>query len=270
VSGNDRQLERDALARLSRVQGPGQLRATILALIAPADNAASFVCWTEETQDAATAAVLREDVMQLTDAARLPCLEAMLQRMRACSKDDRRRLLESTRRVMAAFSPLRPIDRLHWLAMRRRLGERPPVAALPEAHNDLHKLPGMMVMRIAGVVAYLARMVPGPDDKAGQAAWYAAAMRAVIEAENVPPRAAPDGDGLAHALLEVEALPWMLRPVLLRAWVDAALATSQRARLRPMAADALRLVAGLLDSPLPPKLARHYVVLDWAPPAGTR
>jgi hypothetical protein len=30
-----------------------------------------------------------------------------------------------------------------------------------------------------------------------------------------------------------------------------------------MAADALRLAAGLLDSPLPPELSRHFHQIDW-------
>jgi len=66
-----------------------------------------------------------------------------------------------------------------------------------------------------------------------------------------------------RALEDVETLPWMLRPVLVRDWVDTALSTAQRARLAPQAADALRLVAGLLDSPMPPDLARHYIELAW-------
>lgn len=259
---HEAQLEREALARMSRVHGPAELHAAILALVTPVDSVDSFVAWTTETQASATAAVLRGDVTLLTDATRLPCLEALLARMHGMPKAQRRALLESTRRVVAAFSPLRPIDRLHWLLMRRKLGERAPVAALPEAHNDLRELPLTMVDRIASVAAYLSRIVPGPDRAAGLA-WYAAAMAHLIEPAHVPPCVPPDGDGLAHSLLEVETLPWMLRPVLLRAWVDAALATGQRARLRPEAADALRLVAGLLDSPLPPELARHYSELDW-------
>lgn len=265
MNDHEAQLEREALSRLSRVQGPAELHAAILALITPVDSVPSFVAWTTETQDTPTAAVLRQDVTALTDAARLPCLEALLDRMRTQSKADRRTLLESTRRVVAAFSPLRPIDRLHWLLMRRRLGEKPPVAALPEGHNDLAGLPGMTIMRIASVAAYLARMVPGADPVAGLR-WYLATMCAIVPAESVPPWTPPDGDALARALIDVEALPWMLRPVLLRSWVDAALGTSQRARLWPTAADALRMVAVLLDSPLPPELARHYIELDW----GTR
>ncbi|HJV59791.1 MAG TPA: hypothetical protein VJ743_02540 [Albitalea sp.] len=252
--------ERDALARLARVRGPTELQATILALITPADSVPSFVAWTAETRSCANAAVLREDVTRLSDATRLPCLEIMLDRMRGFSKDERRSLLESTRRVVAAITPLRPLDRLHWLLMRRKLGEKAPVAQLPDAHNRLDTLPPMMIVRIAGVAAYVARMVPGPAEGA---MWYQLAMSPVVSPERMPPCHAPDGDGLARALIEVEALPWMLRPVLLRAWVDAAFTTGQRARLRPMAADALRLVADLLESPLPPELARHYSELDW-------
>jgi hypothetical protein len=262
MTSHEAQLEREALARLSRVHGPIELRAAILALITPPDSVGSFVAWTAETQDCANAAVLRGEVTQVTAATRLPCLEALLDRMRAAPAEERRMLLESTRRVVAAFSPLRPLDRLHWLMMRRKLGERPPVAALPEAHNQLRGLPRPTQERIASVAAYLARIVPGPDLQVGRI-WYLEAMNRVMDPISIPPCRPPDGDGLAHSLIEVEALPWMLRPVLLRAWVNTALATGQRARLRPDAADALRLVAVLLDSPLPPELARHYSDLEW-------
>ncbi len=259
------EIEREALARLERVHGPAELRAAILALIATPDHTLSMMAWSAETQDVRNAQSLQDEVARLREAARLPCLEAMLDRMRAQSKDDRRQLLQSTRRVVAAISPLRPIDRLHWLMMRRRLGERAPVPLLPDAHNDLIGLPMVTKERIATVAAYLARIVPGPDAAAGQA-WYAAAMAHLLPPARVPPYRAPDGETLAFALLEVESLPWMLRPVLLRAWTIAALGTQQRARLLPMAADALRLLGDLLDSPLPPVLARHYTIVEWAKP----
>lgn len=254
--------EHDALARLARVHGGQELHAAVLALISPPDNAASFIAWSRETQETPSAALLRGNVTELTDATRLPCLDALLERMRQRPKAERRVLLQSTRRVMAAIAPLRPLDRLHWLFMRRRLGDRPPPAAHAESENSFTDLSGITMLQIARVAAYLARLVPGPDRQAGEA-WYHVAMSQLIERELVPPCTAPDGDGLAHALDEVESLPWMLRPVLLRGWVDSALATSRRARLLPDAADALRLTAGLLDSPLPPELARHYIELNW-------
>jgi hypothetical protein len=262
VIPHEEQLELEALARLSRVHGPAELQAAILALLTPADSVASFVAWTAETRGCANAAVLRGEITQITDATRLPCFAALLGRMRTLPKEDRRLLLESTRRVVAVFSPLRPIDRLHWLFMRRKLGERAPVAALPEQHNSLRGLPRPTLERIAVVAAYLSRMVPGPEREAGRI-WYASAMTHLMDPRTLPPCRPPDGDGLARALIEVEALPWMLRPVLLRAWVDSALAISQRARLWSGAADALRLLAGVLDSPLPPELARHYREVEW-------
>jgi hypothetical protein len=262
VSAYDPQLEREALSRLARVHGPGEMQATILALIVPNDSVPSFVAWTAETQHCPNAALLRGDVTQLGDPSRLPCFEALLARMRGQPREQRRALLESTRRVMAAITPLRPLDRLHWLVMRRKLGERPPVPGLPGVHNDLRRLPPHTVVRIASVAAYLSRMVPGRD-REGALAWYRAAMSHVADTDKVPHCRPPDGDTLARALVDVEALPAMMRPVLLRAWVDEALTVSQRARLWPVAADALRLAALLLESPLPPELARHFTELGW-------
>jgi len=261
----DAMQEREALARLSRVHGPGELHAAILALISPPDSVPSFLAWTNETMSCSHASVLRQDVMRLSEGVRLPCLEALLARMCVCPKEIRRDLLRSTRRVVAVHSPLRPLDRLHWLSMRRMLGERMPIPLPPQACNDFAELSRYMIGRVASVTAYLARMVPGPDSQAGLV-WFEAVMSQLDPAGEVPPCKAPDGDGLAHALDEVQTLPMMLRPVLMRGWVDAALATSGRARLYPMASDALRMVACLLDSPMPPDLARHFAEVDWSPP----
>ena len=268
--------ERDALARLSRTHGPAGLSAAVLSLIvqwhtgAPASSALR-AAWLVETRDTPSAEALDADVALLSTASRLPCLEAMLQRVRLGSKDDRRSLLQATRRVMAARSPTPPIDRLLWLAMRRRLGERPPHADSPAARNELTDLPTPMREQIAVVTAHLSRLVPGTESGVGGdgAAWYAAVMaRLMPELPSAVP-AWPDGDALAHALLEVQTLPWMLRPVLMRAWVDAAGHVGPRVGLSPTAADALRLVAGLLDSPLPPELARRYLSLGWDAQVGT-
>jgi hypothetical protein len=222
----------------------------------------ALAAWATETADTASAESLLHDVRQVSDTARLPVLEVMLARLRLQPKAERRLLLHSARRVMAAHTPLRPLDRLHWLLMRRRLGDRPPVAAAPESHNDLSKLPDATLVQIGRVTAYLSRMVPGSDAAAGQA-WHTQAMTRFLPPEMVPPCQPPDGETFAQALEEVEALPWMLRPVLVRAWVGAAIATCQRARLPMVAADALRLACHLLESPMPPDLERHYVELDW-------
>lgn len=77
-------------------------------------------------------------------------------------------------------------------------------------------------------------------------------------------REMPDANALVSALHEVQALPWMLRPVLVRRWVDAAVALSPAGQIAPPAAEALRIAGRLLDSPLPPAVAACFVEVDVA------
>ena len=171
---------------------------------------------------------------------------------------------------MSARGVVRPIDRLHWLAMRQRLGS-PSGAGLRTATSvDLSRLPQADVSAIAMYSAFLSRVVPvdaatppeaaDPPVPAAGVAWYDTVMAPWRVNAAIPPCQPPDTDGLVHALQELQALPWMQRPMLARGWVTAALQHSRHGRLGHDAADALRLSCALLDSPLPPELARHYGV----------
>lgn len=75
-------------------------------------------------------------------------------------------------------------------------------------------------------------------------------------------REAVDGDTLLRALRVIQSLPWMLRPVLVRTWFEAASALIGGRPLPPDAADALRLTCLLLDSPMPEALARQFIEPD--------
>ncbi|HJW12358.1 MAG TPA: hypothetical protein VJ598_11250, partial [Albitalea sp.] len=110
-------VERDALDRLSRVNDPASLHAAVLALVMNADSERAKQAWMFETGTLAIADDVRTDVLRLSGATRLPCLEALLERMHALPATDRRALLQATRRVVAAQGPVQPIDRLHWLLM---------------------------------------------------------------------------------------------------------------------------------------------------------
>ncbi|MBX3622986.1 MAG: M48 family metalloprotease [Rhizobacter sp.] len=245
--------EREALDRLSRINGPGELRATILALVCTPGSRREHRAWKEETRGLSTARQLHDEVDKLGPAVRLPWLDLLLGRMARTPLLDRQTLMESARRVMAADGQIRPIDRLHWLLMRQRLGETPAVKPAAGAHNDMADTSLHTRREIARLTAFLARLVPGGDD------WYRSVMQPWLAGNALPPCEAPDADGLVTALQEVQALPWMLKPVLVRAWVDAALQHKGPGALPGEAADALRLASVLLDSPLPPELARHYV-----------
>lgn len=265
--------ERAAIERLARVNGALELQAAVLALLLPPGSKRAARAWEIETDGTPNADALRTHVNQLSAPARLPQFEALVSRMRAQPLGERQNLLESTRRVMGARGMVRPIDRLHWLAMRQRLGGPAGTGARGAAAADLSRLPQADVAAIAMVSAYLSRLVPvdaaglPPAEGAGAggvagtnagAAWYETAMAAWRANAVIPPCEPPDSDGLVHALQAVQALPWMQRPMLARAWVAAALQHSRHGRLGDTAADALRLSCVLLDSPLPPELARHY------------
>ena len=259
-----RENERVAVDRLSRVHGTHEVQAGLLALLLPPGSKRARATWHVENEDALNAQVVLDDVACLGEWSRLPWFEWLLARMAGAPLPARKALLESTRRLMSARNHIRPIDRLHWLAMRQRLGEQASFGPRVGAETDISLLPESAVMAIAGFTAFLARMVPsdgaaaGADADAGPA-WYATVMVPWQHRAELPPCVAPDIDGLVNALQTLRTLPWLQRPVLVRSWVAAAVKHSRHGQLEPIAADALRLSCTLLDSPLPPDLAAHYI-----------
>ena len=264
------ELERSAIDHLSRLNGALELQAAVLALLLPANSKRAARAWEIETHGTPNAEALRLQVSQLSATARLPQFEALVSRMRAQPLAARQNLLEATRRVMGARGAVRPIDRLHWLAMRQRLGGPSAAGARNAASADLSRLPQADVSAIAMYSAFLSRVVPvdaatlpeaaDPTVATPGQAWYDTVMTPWRGNAAIPSCQPPDTDGLVHALQELQALPWMQRPMLVRGWVAGALQHSRYGRLGAEAADALRLSCALLDSPLPPELARHYGV----------
>ena len=78
VMGDD---EREAFATLSRVHGPGELRATVLALLLTPGSQRERRAWQDETRGLSTAKALRDTTKHLSRASRLPWLERLLQRL---------------------------------------------------------------------------------------------------------------------------------------------------------------------------------------------
>ena len=267
---------REAGDTLMRLHGPRELHAAVLALILPPGSQRARRAWRAETEAGTRAATLREHVLNLPAAARLPWLETLACRARDQSLDSRQALLAATRRVMAARGVVRPIDRLHWLALRQWLGEGTAAQHRAAAAEDLSRLPQGEVSAIAAYSAFLSRLVPvdasatppgadaappaDPLPTPGQA-WYATVMTPWRPHADVPPCHPPDTDGLVHALRELQTMAWMQRPMLARRWVTSAhqhATEGAPGRLDATAADALRLSCTLLDSPLPPELAQHF------------
>jgi hypothetical protein len=247
--------------QLAAVSDAAGLRAALLALLVPPGSRRPALAWQVETAGNPQAAALRDEVNDLPTVERLPWFEKLLVRMGRQPLTERELLLEAARRVMRARGASWPIDMLHWLLMRQRLGEPGTLAAPAPADVAFSQLPEDDVHAIARYSAFLARLVPSAIiDHKGHAAWYGAVMRTWQGRVPVPPcDPAPDADALVQALRQLQSLPWLQRPMIVRAWVSAALKHSNDGRLAIEAADALRMSCTLLDSPMPPELAAHYI-----------
>jgi hypothetical protein len=254
--------ERDAADRLSRVHGAGELHAALLALLLPPGSKRALKAWHLETTSSPGVDALRDHAANLSGAARLPWFELLLARMATQPLAARQELLQATRRVMGARGTARPMDRLHWLAMRRGLGEVAPLAARPETNVEVAEWLESDVLSVAAYTAFLSRMVPGETVDAPQGrSWYDSVMATWLPFAEIPEWQPPNAEAMVEALAKMQTLSWMQRPVIVRNWVTTAINLSRGLRLSDISADALRLTCGLLDSPLPPELTRHYIAL---------
>ena len=179
---------------------------------------------------------LREHAASLSGAARLPWFERLLARMAAQPLAARQELLQATRRVMGARGIARPIDRLHWLAMRRGLGEVAPLAARPEAQRRGRRWLESDVLCVAAYTAFLSRMVPGRGRRRAAGPRLvrqrhgdlAAVRRDPARASRRTPRR------WSRRCAKLQTLSWMQRPVIVRNWVTAAIKPQpRRAPRRP-------------------------------------
>ena len=125
---------------------------------------------------------------------------------------------------------------------------------------DVSRLTIAEVLHVAHFSAHLARMVPSSQPELGQA-WYQVVMSRWLKPAETPPWQRPDVDALVHALNGLQLMSWMQRPQVVRTWVAAAKQITP-GPLDPVAADALRLRSLLLDSTMPPELARQYAEVD--------
>ena len=251
--------EREAGERLSRVHGAAELHAAILAVLLPAGSKRALRAWRSEVA-AAEAEALREHGSRLSGASRLPWLERLLARAGRHPLAVRQQLLQSTRRVMGARGVIRPIDRLHWLLMRRALGESASIVARAESSVEVAEWLESDVFAVATYSAFLSRVMPGEyTDEAQARAWYDAAMTAWQPFADIAPWTLMPAEAMFDSLGRLQTRSWMQRPVVIRNWVVSS--QKQGLSFSDCGADALRMTCALLDSPQPPELSRHYVTL---------
>jgi len=262
--------EAERRERFMQVAGPGQLHAAALALLLTPGRAREMAVWRDECRHTVGAKELRNELMKVPWPERMPWLERFVGRVAQGPLDKRQQLLRAVRRLIAADGRALALDRLRWLAIRHALGDVKALARPAAAEVELEGLATGTALQIGRLSAFLSRIVPSPeidiDVMSGAATsgerWWRDVMQPWPDAGAT--RDMPDANALVSALHEVQALPWMLRPVLVRRWVDAAVALSPAGQIAPPAAEALRIAGRLLDSPLPPAVAACFVEVDVA------
>jgi hypothetical protein len=264
--------ETEAVDRLSRLHGALELKATLLALLLPIDSRRAARAYEIETADIRQAPSLRPLVLSLPGGARLPWFEMLLGRMALQPLGLRQDLLQATRRIMGARGMARAVDRLHWLTMRRLLGE--PLAFRPRgsATADVSEWLDTDLIAIAIYSAFLSRMIPvdaaethGPPRVRDLGAeWYALVLepwQGGSTAQLHSARTARRDPRPQHAADALAGAAPSRHPGLARR-------RHRHGPLRPahrLPADALRLTCGLLDTPMPPELEGHFAVIGPKP-----
>ena len=136
--------QREALERIARWHGPGELRAALLALMVDGDDDAGWARWSRATAGSSVAAPVREELQALDAPGRVQTFETLARRGSTLPAPQRRTLLRSARAFAAT-----PATQLRWLALRQLLRARAFVAAPASAR-------GLQPADIGAVAGFLA------------------------------------------------------------------------------------------------------------------
>jgi len=257
----------ECIGRLRRLAGPREKRMAVLALMMSAGNRDEHKLWLRLAEGLTHAQQILDDVQGLRPERLVPEFERLCKSIAGDPISERRALVEAGRDLLKADGRVSPRDRLWWLALRHHMSDkknhRTFMRPVTGQGRELADLQDDELNHVIALTAYLARFVPDVEVQgllaATSRAWYARVMaRCAPSRELKPDGLIPDADALMHALAGVQELSWMIRPVLLRAWVEEALNHSPAGLMSNDTANALRLMAGLIDSPMPPALASHY------------
>ena len=242
--------ERDALRRIEQWYGIGEWQTAMLALAidphAP-QAAARWRAYEAATADLHVATAVREEVQALRAGARREVMAKLLHRVRHSPPQHQRRLQrEWARRRSALASANSAADQWRALVIRRAFA--PPLRATARGTLADH------ADDVRAATRCMARVLT--SDRLAQEQWHDAAI-AALESMGLPRPRSP-GIGLApatvpahqrelQAALRARRLSAMQRPLLVRAWIDAAKGSA----LPSHAADALHLLCVALDVPAP-------------------
>lgn len=264
------QADLEARQRLQGRVGPTEERLIVLALMMNLENPREVKLWRKVGEGVHQPEQILQDVAKLQPKRRVTEFERLTASIAQSPLPQRRALVEQARDLLRADGRVSPRDRLWWLALRHRMGmhQRSGQAFMRPVTGqgqDLSALSPSDLHHVRTMSTYLARLIPAEQTTSGlpsaNRAWLEAVNRrlnADWTSQAGDPAVGTDADALAHALAGLQELSWVLRPQLIKAWVEEAMNHSPQGLMSHETADALRLMAGLLDAPMPPMLEAHY------------
>ncbi len=267
------QADREALQRLQGRVGPTEERLIVLALMMNTENPREAKLWRKVGEGVLQPEQILQDVSSLLPTRRVAEFERLTDRIAQSPMPQRRTLVEQARDLLRADGRVSPRERLWWLALRHRMGvhQRGSQAFMRPVTGqgqDLASLAPSDLHHVRTMSAYLARLIPAEQTDSGlptaNRAWLEAVNRRLNAdwsgqvGDTATGAINTDADALAHALAGLQELSWVLRPQLIKAWVEEAMNHSPQGLMSHQTADVLRLMAGLLDAPMPPMLEAHY------------
>lgn len=260
--------ERERAQRLRALDDPRAWCAGVLALMVTPDSAIDRHAWQALAPRTPEMEQLFDDIVKLPAARRLPWFEHFARALAPGPVQRRHALIGAARRLLTVDRVVTPMDQLRWIALRHLLAGS-AVAPPAAAQNEFETLDHDQVYSICVYVGFLSTLVPAPEihfDPTGYGSvsqeWYDRVTAPWFDHAEVPAREGHDIDAALRALRELQAMPWLLRPMLVRSWFEAARALTDGPMLHPGAADALRLSCVLLDSPVPPELGQQYIEVE--------
>ena len=260
----------EPVRRLRAADDAASWRAAVLALMVMPGSALERQAWRALVSPlpARQATQLFDDLSQLWGTQRLPWFEHFARRLAPGPVAQRQEMVGAARSLLTSDGVVSSMDQLRWIALRHLLAGSavaPPAAAATEFET----LDRQQVHAICVYCGFLSTLVPTTEinfDPTGYGSvsqeWYDSVTAPWIDHADVPARQGYDIDAALRALRELQAMPWLLRPMLVRSWFDGARALTDGPALHADAADALRLSCVLLDSPVPPELGQQYIEVD--------
>lgn len=259
---------REPIARLTALDDPMGWQAAVMALLITPHSRRERAAWAEFAHDLPEPERLFDDIARLPPPCRVPWFEHFARALAPGPVAVRHALIGATRRMMTADGLVSRMDQLRWVALRHLLAGSAVSPPAP-AHGELETLEADQARGVCLYASFLSHLVPAPEltldlsghEVVGQV-WYDMVVAPWHDRIELPLREGHDIDASLRALRVLQSLPWLLRPVLVRGWFDAARALTEGPALHHDAADALRLSCVLLDSPVPPELAQQYIEVE--------